>query len=134
MRRALWSILTVTTWLLAGCTAPQVEATDPLASLASPEPSSSFTEAYWTAQAQDTTETWRQAVELCGRDGHRQLPNCETVGRVRFLRTLREAAERTSKPYDGQGGVPFPDLMVRTLETGTDPLPSEASRQGSGEE
>ena len=74
-------------------------------------------------------------MQFCGQDGHRSLPNCESVGRVQFLKKLRESAQRTSKPYDGQGGVPFPDLLVRTPETGTDPLPPPTTNpQDSDEE
>ncbi len=114
-------LLALATWALA-CSTPTVE-TDPLASLSAPEPSATFTADYWYEQASNATITWREAVALCQQDGHRMLPNCETVAQVRFLRSLRDAAQRKSGPYDGQNDIPFPDLIVRTMETGTDPLP-----------
>ena len=128
------SVLMLTAYLLAGCTAPRTETTDPLVSLTSPEPSSTFTEAFWTGQAKNGTVTWRQAVDFCGQDGHRELPNCESVGQVQFLKRLREAAKRTSKPYDGQGGVALPEPVARTLETGADPPPPESGPRDRDEE
>ncbi len=77
-------------------------------------------------QLKVATATWNQAIALCRDDGRRLLPNCITVSQINFLRALRQSAKRTSKPYDGQRGVPLPDLLVRTLETGTDPLPQTA--------
>ena len=115
--------------LACGCAGAPAEETDPLASLASPVLSSKYTADYWNAQATQGTETWEQAVETCRDEGRRLLPNCTTVTQIDFLHALRKSAERASKPYDGQRGVPFPDLIVRTMETGTDPLPSEADTQ-----
>ena len=132
-RIELLGLILLCTWP-AGCAGPDAQDLSPIASLSSGETSATFTAEYWHAQAQDGTGTWKRAVELCRRDGHRQLPNCETVGHVRFLRMLRESAKRRSKPYDGEGRIPYPDLFVRTLETGTDPLPAPLDPQDSQKE
>ena len=113
------------------CTQATPEDVDPIASLSTPEPSTTFGAEYWSVQAEDATSTWRQALELCAQDGHQLLPNCQTVGQVHFLRELRETAKRTSKPYDGQGGIPFPQNLAEVLEETTDSAKSTA--QGTQE-
>ena len=120
--QASLSLLTLASMACA-CAGPPPEETDPLASLASPVLSSKYTADYWNVQATQESETWQQAVELCRDDGRRLLPNCTTVSQIDFLLALRKSAQRTSKPYDGKRGAPLPDLVVRTMETGTDPPP-----------
>ena len=107
------SLLTV--WLGA-CAPGSVEPADPLASLASPEPSSTFTAAYWTSQAHDGTRIWESARAYCDESAHHLLPNCKTVREVHFILTLREAARRASEKYDGRSGVRWPDAMAQQLE------------------
>lgn len=125
-RRRLQASLSLLTlaYVACACTGPPAEDTDPLASLTSHVLSGRYTADYWNAQATQGSETWQQAVEICRDDGRRLLPNCTTVSQIDFLRALRKSAERVSKPYDGRGGAPFPDLVVWTMETGTDPLPA----------
>ncbi len=127
LRPAL-TLLILAAWALSCVPAPP-EDLDPLASLASPELSVTYTADYWNAQAVQDTATWKQAVEMCRDDGRRLLPNCSTVNQIHFLHALRESAKRTSKRYDGKDGAPFPDLLVRTMEAETGPVPPQDPQQ-----
>ncbi|MCP3962341.1 MAG: hypothetical protein GY719_31240 [bacterium] len=126
--KASISLIILAAWTSLGawtssCAPAPPEELDPLASLASPELSATYTADYWNAQAVQGSAIWQQAIELCRDDGRRLLPNCTTVNQIHFLRALRESAKRTSKPYDGQDGAPFPGLLVRALESGINTEP-----------
>jgi hypothetical protein len=100
---------------LVAC-APPAEPDKPLASLAWPEPSTKFTAEYWGEQAKADSKVWRQAVDWCAEETRKLLPNCQTVGQVRFVRTLKDSAARRSEPYDGQGGVEMPPAVQGQLK------------------
>ena len=100
---------------VAAC-APKLQ-TDPLVSLASGEPSAAFDAAYWTALAREGRETWSRALSLCAAAEHQPLPNCRTVREVHFILTLEREAERASRPYDGGGGIPWPQAVAEQLDT-----------------
>jgi len=95
---------------------PPAEPNEPLASLAWPEPSTKFTADYWGAQAKADSEVWREAVDWCAEDTRKLLPNCQTVGQVQFIRTLKHSAGRRSEPYDGKGGVQMPPAVQQQLD------------------
>ena len=89
------------------------------ASLAWPEPSTKFTAEYWGEQAKADSEIWREAVDWCAEDTRKLLLNCQTVGQVQFIRTLKDSADRRSEPYDGKGGVQMPPAVQQQLEAET---------------
>ena len=100
---------------VVACGAP-AEPDQPLASLAWPEPSTKFTAEYWAEQAKADSEIWREAVDWCAKDTRKLLPNCQTVGQVQFIRTLKDSAGRRSEPYDGKGGVKMPPAVQGQLD------------------
>ncbi|MBT8248203.1 MAG: hypothetical protein KJN73_10310 [Acidimicrobiia bacterium] len=106
--------LLVMGFAMAACE-PAAEPDEPLASLAWPEPSTRFTAEYWGKQAKSNSETWREAVDWCAEDTRKPLPNCQTVGQVRFIRTLKDSAGRRSEPYDGKSGVQMPPAVQEQL-------------------
>lgn len=95
---------------------PRAEPDQPLASLAWPEPSTKFTVEYWGEQAKADSAIWREAVDWCAEETRKLLPNCQTVGQVRFIRTLKDSAGRRSEPYDGKSGVQMPPAVQQQLE------------------
>ena len=101
--------------LLAAC-GPLAEPDEPLASLAWPEPSPTFTAEYWGEQAKADSKIWHEALGWCAEESRKLLPNCQTVSQVRFISTLKETAGRRSEPYDGTGGVHMPPVVEQQLE------------------
>ena len=102
----------------AAACGPAVEPDEPLASLAWPEPSTKFTAEYWGEQAQSDSKIWREAVDWCTEEMRKLLPNCQTVGQVRFVRALKDSAGRQSETYDGKGGVELPPAIQQQLDQG----------------
>ena len=112
--------MAVRTALIAGfalvACGPPSEPDEPLASLAWPEPSTEFTAEYWGEQAKADSQVWRAAVGWCTEETRKLLPNCQTVGQVQFIRTLKDSAGRRSEPYDGKGGVQMPPTVQQQLD------------------
>ena len=80
-----------------GCAEPSprevADGADPIAALAVPVRSARYDAAFWMREAEDGSELWQEAVEVCRVPVTDERPNCQTVAVVLTTLALEEAAE-----------------------------------------
>ena len=136
---AAWLLGTLFTSWLAAC-APSAHATasasDPLAALASADPSPIYDLAFWVQEQATRSLLWRQAFNFCRL--HAALPNCRTVRMASWWGSPPPASASptaaTSPPASastGPAGTATPPPAATSVGAGLLPLLSATVRPGS---
>ena len=69
------------------------DGSDPIAALSVPVRSARYDGAFWMREAEDGSDLWREAVDVCRVPVTDDRPNCQTVAVVLTTLALEEAAD-----------------------------------------